>query len=234
MEIDEVSRVYGSGQTAVHALRPCTATLRERDFVAVMGPSGSGKTTLLQLAAGLDRPSAGEVRLRGDSLAQMTVREMTRMRRREIGFVFQFFNLVDGLDAVENVALPLRFDGMPGREARARADEYIEMVGMGHRRLHLPSQMSGGEMQRIAVARALAPRPSVLIADEPTGNLDGANSREVLSLLRDLAKKNDVAVLMATHDAGTVRYADRLWRLDDGTLVEEAVLDEDADPPSRA
>ena len=188
LEIDEVSRVYGSGQTAVHALRPCTATLRERDFVAVMGPSGSGKTTLLQLAAGLDRPSAGEVRLRGDSLAQMTVREMTRMRRREIGFVFQFFNLVDGLDAVENVALPLRFDGMPGREARARADEYIEMVGMGHRRLHLPSQMSGGEMQRIAVARALAPRPSVLIADEPTGNLDGANSREVLSLFRDLEK----------------------------------------------
>lgn len=219
--LEHVSKFYGESESAVKALENVDLEIQPREFLVIFGPSGSGKTTLLQLAGGLDSPSQGQVYFRASDLAQMPARELLALRRREIGFVFQFFNLVEGLDAVENVALPLRFDGLPGAEAEQRALHLLNSVGLDHRRHHQPNELSGGELQRVAVARALAAEPSLLLADEPTGNLDSQNGESLLNLLAELSRAQGTSVALASHDPRAAEHADRVLTLRDGRLLGE-------------
>lgn len=189
-------------------------TLAAGEFVAVTGPSGAGKSTLLHVAGGLDPPDTGSVAVAGQDVWAMSSSTRAAFRRRNLGFVFQFFNLVPMLTAVENVSLPLVLDGIPTRSADARAEELLHRVGLGGRLRHRPAELSGGQMQRVAVARALVARPSIILADEPTGNLDSHSSTEVLDLLRSLSEEDGAAVVLATHDqAAAARYAVRQLHL---------------------
>jgi ABC-type lipoprotein export system ATPase subunit len=182
----------------------------------VTGPSGAGKSTLLHVAGGLDAPDTGLVSVNGQDVWSMSAGARAAFRRRNLGFVFQFFNLVPMLTAVQNVSLPLVLDGVPARSADARAEELLERVGLGDRAGHLPAELSGGQMQRVAVARALVARPSIVLADEPTGNLDSHSSAEVLDLLRSLSDEDGAAVVLVTHDQAAVRYGSRKLHLVDG------------------
>ena len=211
-----LSRVYGSGPEAVHALRDVDLSIAGGEFVAVMGPSGSGKSTLLHLVGGLDRPDTGEVLIEGEPLAGMNDEALANLRRRRIGFVLQFFNLFPLLSALENVAFPLLLDGR--RDALALASDALARVGLPGRAEHRPGALSGGEQQRVAVARALVTRPAVVLADEPTGSLDTLAGEDVLRLLRAAADDGH-AVLLITHDAPAAAYADRVVRLRDGAVV---------------
>jgi putative ABC transport system ATP-binding protein len=213
-----VTKVYGSGGGAVTALREVTAGFTAGSFTAVMGPSGSGKSTLLQCAAGLDRPTSGEVQLAGQSLRGLSETKLTRLRRDRIGFVFQSFNLLPSLTAELNVALPLRLAGR--KPAKGEVREMLAVVGLADRARHRPSELSGGQQQRVAIARALVTKPSVVFADEPTGALDSATGREVLSLLRELANSRQT-VVMVTHDPVAAAYADRVVFLADGRIAGE-------------
>jgi putative ABC transport system ATP-binding protein len=194
-------------------------------FVAVMGPSGSGKSTLLHLIGGLDRPTGGTVRIGGEDLSLLDDDSLTLLRRRRIGFIFQFFNLLPVLTAQENVALPLLVDGMSEAEAGRRALAALEIVGVAHRRDHRPATLSGGEQQRVAVARAVVTEPVLILADEPTGNLDSAAGDQVLGLLRRLVDESGQTILMVTHDPRGAAVADRLVLLRDGVVAEEQTLE---------
>jgi putative ABC transport system ATP-binding protein len=209
-----------SGEARVEALRGIDLEISRGEFVSVMGPSGSGKSTLLHLVGGLDLPTTGAVLLDGIDLASLSDDALTLLRRRRIGFVFQAFNLIDVLTAEENVALPLLIDGVAEAEAHGRAAEALEQVGIGQRRGHWPSKLSGGEQQRVAIARALVTRPLLLLADEPTGNLDSASGEQVMALLRRLVDEQGQTILMVTHDARQAACADRLVRLRDGQVME--------------
>ncbi len=200
------------------ALRDVTLHVPKGEFCALMGPSGCGKTTLLNLVAGLDVPTSGEVFLAGQSTEHLTDSEWTRLRRDCIGMVFQDFHLIPGLNALENVALPLLLRGEAGDVARARSAEMLNSVGMGHRAQHRPDELSGGEKQRVAIARALVHRPQVILADEPTGNLDSANGEEIIALLRGLPQQFGHTVILATHSAAAAQQADRVHRMRDGQL----------------
>jgi ABC-type lipoprotein export system ATPase subunit len=216
-----VERVYGRGDARVHALDGIDLEIAAGEFVVVAGASGSGKTTLLQLLGALDRPTAGEIAFDGRDLTALGPRELTRIRRRELGFVFQQFNLIPTLRARENVeaaAAPLR---LASAERRARAVELLERVGLGRRTRHLPDQLSGGEQQRVAIARALVNAPRVVLADEPTGNLDSRTGREVLALLRELSGDGGRTMVLISHDPEIAAGAGRLIRLRDGR-VEDA------------
>jgi putative ABC transport system ATP-binding protein len=213
-----VTKVYGSGGGTVTALREVTADFAPGSFTAVMGPSGSGKSTLLQCAAGLDRPTSGEVRLAGQSLRGLSETKLTRLRRDRVGFVFQSFNLLPSLTAELNVALPLRLAGR--RPAKGEVRDMLAVVGLADRARHRPSELSGGQQQRVAIARALVTKPSVVFADEPTGALDSATGREVLSLLRELASSRQT-VVMVTHDPVAAACADRVLFLADGQIAGE-------------
>ena len=223
LELDGVSRSYGRGRTAVCALDGVSLSIEGGEVVALLGPSGSGKTTLLQLAGGMDHPTAGRVLHRGRDLGALDGRQLTRLRRRDVGFVFQFFNLVPALSAEDNVALPLRFDGVARRHARTSARQALARVGLDGRRAHLPTELSGGEQQRVAIARALVARPRLILADEPTGNLDGATGQDAIGLLVEAARADGAGVLVATHDPRVVPHADRALALADGRLQEEAL-----------
>jgi putative ABC transport system ATP-binding protein len=224
VEVRGLTKLFGSGETRVEALRGIDLEVAHGEFVAVMGPSGSGKSTLLHLIAGLDAPSAGTIRLGGELLDERDDDRLTLMRRKRIGFIFQAFNLLDVLSAEENVALPLLIAGTGEAEAQRRAAAALERVGMVPRRRHLPGQLSGGEQQRVAVARALVTAPLLILADEPTGNLDSANGDQVMGLLRHLADEQKQTIFMVTHDARHAAMADRLVRLRDGRVVEEQHL----------
>ncbi|MCC7138895.1 MAG: ABC transporter ATP-binding protein [Planctomycetes bacterium] len=213
--------VFGSGETRVEALRGVDLDVARGELVAVMGASGSGKSTLLHLLAGLARPTQGQVVVDGTDLAALDDDALTAVRRRRIGIVFQAFHLVPVLTALENVALPLALDGVPQAEAEARAAAALDRVGLRARAPHLPSELSGGEQQRVAVARALVARPPLVLADEPTGNLDSRNRAQVLSLLRGLAGEEGRTLVLVTHDADEASVADRVVRLADGRVVEE-------------
>ncbi len=215
---------FGSGATRVEALRNVDLSLGEGEFVAVMGASGSGKSTLLHLVGGLDRPSGGTVRLGGQDLAALDDDALTLVRRRQIGFVFQFFNLLPILTAEENVALPLVIDGVDEKEAQRRSLAAMEAVGVAHRAEHRPSELSGGEQQRVAIARALVSNPVLILADEPTGNLDSVSGDQVISLLRRLADEHGQTILMVTHDAKDAAVADRVVFLKDGLVDDEQRL----------
>jgi putative ABC transport system ATP-binding protein len=216
VEARGLSRVYGTGPDAVHALREVDLSITAGEFVAIMGPSGSGKSTLLHLVGGLDRPDTGEVRIEGETLAELNDEALAHLRRRRIGFVLQFFNLFPLLSARENVAFPLLLDGRG--DALALADAALERVGLAERAKHRPGELSGGEQQRVAVARALVTKPAAVLADEPTGSLDSLAGEDVLRLLRTAADDGH-AVLLITHHAPAAAYADRVVRLRDGAAV---------------
>ncbi len=224
VEVRGLTRVFGSGDARVEALRGIDLTIRTGEFVAVMGPSGSGKSTLLHLVGGLDAPSAGTIRLGNAELSALDDDRLTVLRRRRVGFVFQAFNLLDVLTAEENVAVPLLIDGVPDKQAAKQAAELLEHVGLGARRTHRPAQLSGGEQQRVAIARALVTRPLLLLADEPTGNLDSASADQVMDLLRRLVDEHGQTILMVTHNPRHAAMADRLVRLRDGLVLEEQAL----------
>jgi putative ABC transport system ATP-binding protein len=218
-----VSKRYGAGERTVWALRDLTLDVAPSQFLVVMGPSGSGKSTLLNLLAGLDVPDDGEVRVAGRPVAGLPDAELSRLRRRTIAFVFQFFNLLPTLDAWENVAVPLRADGVRRCDLVPRVTRALEAVGIAHRAHHYPDEMSGGEMQRVAIARALATDARLLLADEPTGNLDTARSQEILALLRQAVDTEGRAIVMVTHDSRAAQYGDRVITLSDGRIAGEEI-----------
>jgi putative ABC transport system ATP-binding protein len=219
-----LTKLYGKGETAVAALKDVNVTINEGEFVAVMGPSGCGKSTLLHLIGGLDRPTSGRVVLNGQDISELNDNQLTEVRRQQIGFVFQFFNLIPVLTAVENAALPLTLDGVKQVEGQARATEWLERMGLGDRLGNRPDQLSGGQQQRVAIARALVAEPRLVLADEPTGNLDSRAADEIAALLREVADAWGRAVLMVTHDPRIAAYADRIIFLKDGTIVDETRL----------
>jgi putative ABC transport system ATP-binding protein len=216
---DEVTRHYGEGDAAVHALRGVSLEVPEGQFTAVMGPSGSGKSTLMHILAGLDRPTSGRVGIEDREITTMGDRELTLLRRRHVGFVFQFFNLLPVLTAEENVVLPLSIAGKkPDREW---LETLLDKVGLSDRRGHRPSELSGGQQQRVAIGRALVTRPTVLFADEPTGNLDSHTGEEILDLLRESADEYGQTIVMVTHDPRAATAADRVLFLADGVVVND-------------
>jgi putative ABC transport system ATP-binding protein len=225
VQTQKLTKIYGSGATAVTALDHVNVTIKEGEFVAVMGPSGCGKSTLLHLLGGLDKPTEGHVLIAGHNLTDLHDDQLTELRRRNIGFVFQFYNLIPVLSAVENAALPVTLDGMKPAAAKAKAAEWLTRFGMGERLNHRPDQLSGGQQQRVAVARALVAEPSLVLADEPTGNLDTRASDEIASLLRQVSKEFGRAVVMVTHDPRIAAYADRIIFLKDGKIIDETLLE---------
>ena len=227
VKTEGLTKVYGAGSTAVTALDHVNLSVAPGEMVAVMGPSGCGKSTLLSLIGGLDRATAGAVSIDGSNLSQLDDARLTELRRRRIGFVFQTYNLIQVLDAVENVALPLILDGVKPGEARARAADWLRDVGLADRLGNRPDQLSGGQQQRAAIARALVAEPALVLADEPTGNLDSRASDEIAVLLRQVANQWGRAVLMVTHDPRIAAYADRIIFLKDGRIVDETQLNGD-------
>ena len=217
---ENLQKIYVSGEARVTALAGVSFSVDAGDFVALMGPSGCGKSTLLHISGAMDRPTSGTVRLDNRDLASMGDDELTRVRRERVGFVFQFFNLLPTLTVSDNVALPCLLAGVKDQEAERRARVLAERVGIAHRLSHYPQQISGGEMQRAAIARALVHQPSLLVADEPTGNLDSENGANVLALISELNRELGVAVLMATHAADVAAAASRVLRMKDGRFAE--------------
>jgi putative ABC transport system ATP-binding protein len=218
LEAQDLRRVYSDGETSVEALRNVNLQLDRGDFVAIVGPSGCGKSSLLHLCGAMDRPSSGTIMFEDEALERLDDDQLTRLRRERIGFVFQFFNLLPTLTVAENVALPLLLAGTRSQQAEAAADKWITRFGLGARRGHYPQQLSGGERQRAAIARAVVHRPALLIADEPTGNLDSANGAGVLELLRDLNNEIRTTVLLATHSPEIAAGAKRVIHMKDGML----------------
>ncbi|MDT4896346.1 MAG: putative transport system ATP-binding protein [Acidobacteriota bacterium] len=219
LEARGVSKIYQMGSTKVAALNGVSLTVREGEFVAIQGTSGSGKSTLLNMLGGLDRPTSGEVLFENESLAPFTKKQMARYRRHSVGMIFQNFNLISTMSAAENINLALAFGGLKFSERKKRAAELLERVGLKERATHRPSELSGGEQQRVAIARALSNRPRVLLADEPTGNLDSTRSEELLSLLREMVERDQLTVLMVTHDKElAAHFADRIILMKDGEI----------------
>ncbi len=229
----QLTKIYGSGETAVTAIKGVSLEVKSGEFVAIMGPSGCGKSTLLHLLGGLDRPSAGSIMIDGQDLASLSDVALTELRRRRIGFIFQFFNLIPVLTAVENAALPVTLDGVRIAQARLKATEWLTRFGLGDRLSHRPDQLSGGEQQRVAIARALVSEPALILADEPTGNLDTRVSDEIVMLLRQVADEWSRAVVMVTHDPRIAAHADRILFLKDGVVADETILEPSSDPAKR-
>jgi putative ABC transport system ATP-binding protein len=221
MELADVTKVYQQGRRTVHAVRGVSLSIAAGEFVSIMGPSGSGKSTLMHLMGALDTPSTGRALFMGKDLAALSDRDRSLLRRTRIGFIFQFFNLLPTLTAAENVALPLLLGGKSRSAALREAGLSLDRVGMVHRAEHFPEEMSGGEMQRVAIARALVSEPEAILCDEPTGNLDSANSTEILKLLRCLPESGRRSVVMVTHDKNAAAYGDRLVTIRDGLISSE-------------
>ncbi len=221
LTMDGVTKVFLTDEVETHALSGIHLNIKKGEYVSISGPSGCGKSTLLAILGLLDSPSGGTYVLNGRPVQSLKMSERARIRNREIGFIFQAFNLIGDLNVYENVELPLTYRGMSGAERKKRVHEALERVGMGHRVKHYPSQLSGGQQQRVAVARALAGDPAILLADEPTGNLDSANGEAVMDLMREL-HRGGATICMVTHDPRYARYADRTIKLFDGRIVEES------------
>jgi putative ABC transport system ATP-binding protein len=215
----DLTRRYGEGDTAVDALRGVSLDVPKGQLTAVMGPSGSGKSTLMHILAGLDKPTSGEVTIDGTAISKLNDSDLTKLRRRHIGFIFQFFNLLPMLTAEENVLLPLSIAGE--KPDRKWVDELLDKIGLADRRTHRPAELSGGQQQRVAIGRALVSRPTIVFADEPTGNLDSTTSGEILELLRSSVDTYGQTTVMVTHDARAAAIADRILFLDDGLIVKE-------------
>jgi putative ABC transport system ATP-binding protein len=220
---EDLTKTYGEGETLVQALDSVDISVEPGEFVAIMGPSGCGKSTLLNLVGGLDRPSSGRVLIDGADLTTLDDDKLTELRRRRMGFIFQFYNLIPVLDATENAALPLTLDG--SLHAQASAREWLAKVGLGDRMNNRPDQLSGGQQQRVAVARALSTEPALILADEPTGNLDSKAATEIAALLQQVSSEWGRAVVMVTHDPRIATFAKRLLLMKDGAIVDDLPLD---------
>jgi putative ABC transport system ATP-binding protein len=225
LRMEAVTKVFVTDEVETHALAGIHMELKKGEYVSISGPSGCGKSTLLAILGLLDTPTDGTFLLNGRPVQGLKMSERARIRNREIGFIFQAFNLIGDLTVYENVELPLTYRGMPSAERKKRVHEALERVGMSHRVKHYPSQLSGGQQQRVAVARALGGDPSILLADEPTGNLDSANGEAVMELLREL-HRTGATICMVTHDPRYARYAERSIHLFDGRIVEESAVDQ--------
>ena len=222
IRMENITKVFYTDEVETHALSGIHMEIRKGEYVSIAGPSGSGKSTLLALIGLLDSPTDGTYVLNGQPVANLKINQRSRIRNREIGFIFQSFNLIGDLNVYENVELPLTYRGMPSSERKQRVQTALERVGMSHRTKHYPSQLSGGQQQRVAVARALAGSPSILLADEPTGNLDSRNAEAVMDLLRDLHQEG-ATICMVTHDPRFAKHAERQIHLFDGRVVEESI-----------
>ncbi len=223
IKLENVSKQYKIGEVVTQALAGINLSFQENEFAALVGPSGSGKTTLLQLIGCLDKPDGGKVIIDGKDVTHLTANQRADLRREKIGFIFQFFALVPVLSAYENVELPLLLTGVNSSERKERVIHLLESVGLGNRTHHRPDQLSGGEQQRVAIARALAPRPVMVLADEPTANLDSANGAQAMEIMQRLNKETGTAFIFATHDPRVVAYAQRVIELRDGKLVDGEV-----------
>lgn len=222
IEVKNLCKVYGSGETKVEALKNINLNIEQGEFVAIVGPSGSGKSTLLHLLGGVDKPSSGEVIIKGESIYKLKEKELSILRRRKLGFVFQFFNLIPVLTAEENIEMPVLLDG--NKIDKKYMNELLKLLGLEERRNHHPSELSGGQQQRVSIGRALANKPSIILADEPTGNLDSKNSKEVLELLKYCAKKYNQTLILITHDVNIAKSADRVVNIEDGQITTYEVI----------
>ncbi len=222
IKLADITKVFFTDEVETHALSGIHLELKKGEYVSIAGPSGCGKSTLLSILGLLDSPTEGSYLLNDQPVANLNLAQRARIRNREVGFIFQSFNLIGDLTVYENVELPLTYRGLSGAERKQRVEEALEKVGMSHRAKHYPSQLSGGQQQRVAVARALGGKPSILLADEPTGNLDSKNGEAVMQLLRDLHREG-ATICMVTHDPRFARHADRTVHLFDGRIVEESV-----------
>jgi len=220
-ETENLTKIYGSGEAQVNALSGVSIHVDTGEFVAVMGPSGCGKSTLLHLVGGLDRPSEGVVKIEGRDLSSLNDDELTDLRREHIGFIFQFFNLIPTLSALDNTALPLVLGGMKPADAQVRATEWLEKLEVADRSTHRPEELSGGQRQRVAIARSLVTDPKLILADEPTGNLDSQAAQEFATLLRDIVDRWERSILLVTHDPRISSYADRILQMKDGRITNE-------------
>jgi len=229
IQLDGVTKVFLTDEVETHALAGIHLEIKKGEYFSISGPSGCGKSTLLSILGLLDSPSDGSYILNGKPVQDLSLSERARVRNREIGFIFQAFNLIGDLTVYENVELPLTYRGMPSAERKKRVQESLDKVGMAHRMKHYPSQLSGGQQQRVAVARALAGAPAILLADEPTGNLDSRNGEAVMDLLRELHREG-ASICMVTHDPRYARYADRTIHLFDGRIVDEKTIEENTAP----
>jgi len=221
IQLRGLEKHFATGAITIRAVDHLDLSIHRGEFVTLTGPSGSGKSTVLNLLAGLDTPTAGEILIDGQRLSDMSDDELTIFRRRKLGIIFQFFNLLPTLTAAENVALPLRADRRPRPEIAERVGLALELVGMGHRAGHRPGELSGGEMQRVAIARALVIEPLVLLADEPTGNLDSKMGQDILELVKGMSERTGVTVVLVTHDLRAAAYGDRMITLRDGRIIDE-------------
>ncbi|MHB1308140.1 MAG: ABC transporter ATP-binding protein [Limisphaerales bacterium] len=224
IQLEAITKVFQTDEVETHALSGIHLEIRQGEYLSIAGPSGCGKSTLLAILGLLDTPTEGKYSLNNQSVESLSLAERARIRNREVGFIFQSFNLIGDLTVYENVELPLTYRGMAGAERKERVNEALEKVSMSHRMKHYPSQLSGGQQQRVAVARALAGKPSILLADEPTGNLDSKNGDAVMDLLRDLHREG-ATICMVTHDPRFARHADRTIHLFDGRVVEEVTAE---------
>jgi putative ABC transport system ATP-binding protein len=222
-KVENVTRVYKTGEIETHALRGVDLTIAEGEFTALVGPSGSGKTTLLQLIGCLDKPTSGKVIIRGSDVSTLNRNERADMRRGTIGFIFQFFALIPTLSAYENIEMPLLLNGNTPQERKARVMELLEAVDLVDRSNHTPDKLSGGEQQRVAIARALATEPALILADEPTANLDTVNGKQVMDIMDRLNKETGVTFVFATHDPRVIPYARRVVTMEDGRVIEDQV-----------
>lgn len=221
IEIKNLNKIYGKGEVEVKALNNINLEINEGEFVAIVGASGSGKSTLLHLLGGVDKPSSGEVILNGTNMYSLKERELSILRRRKIGFVFQFFNLIPVLTAEENIEMPVLLDG--GKMDKEYKAELLKILGLEERKKHHPAQLSGGQQQRVSIGRALANKPSLILADEPIGNLDSKNSKEILELLKYSAKKYHQTLILITHDLAIAKEADRVITIADGEIIGNEV-----------
>lgn len=222
IEVKNLSKIYGSREAEVKALKNINLNIEQGEFVAIVGPSGSGKSTLLHLLGGVDKPSSGEVIIKGESIYKLREKELSILRRRKLGFVFQFFNLIAVLTAEENIEMPVLLDN--GKIDKNYMNELLKLLGLEERRNHHPSELSGGQQQRVSIGRALANKPSIILADEPTGNLDSKNSKEVLELLKYCAKKYNQTLILITHDINIAKSADRVITIEDGQITTDEVI----------
>ncbi|MGD6805918.1 MAG: ABC transporter ATP-binding protein [Candidatus Bathyarchaeia archaeon] len=223
VKVVDVEKTYSLGENKVHALKGINMELNKGEFVAFIGPSGSGKTTLLNLIGVLDKPSKGKIFVDNIDLTTLKEKQLTKLRRSTIGFIFQFYNLIPVLSAYENVELPMLIAGVPTKERENRAKQLLAMVGLSDRINHRPDELSGGEQQRVAIVRALANRPSIVLADEPTGDLDSKTGKEVVQALRDLSNREGATVIIVTHDPTVAAMASRVFEMRDGAIIKEHI-----------